>query len=284
MNRRVAKRAAILLGALAFALSFSWGAMEGAGVSAHAPHPGLDFSIGIDADGDTSLDCASSGSPTDECALPTGAQFTVNVFLNARADIPQYEGYDIVLLYDGALAKYTLTSDFWPECAFPAMLEERFSHDWNRDNIPDDPFVALGCATAPPPLGGGPSTYTGLLATTEFTCTGSGEIIMLHHDGGAGGIGATALTEEGPNPGNGYAAVVHAEGRGTTETLTITCGEPPAPTVPAVGGVGVYPGLGGAYTQERGGAIGVVAALLAASAGAVALVAGAWFVRRRQSG
>lgn len=277
MNRRMVTLLAAALGAVLLAVFF-WGDTTGNGeVSADAPHPGLDFSMGIDTDGDTTDDCDSSGSPTDVCVLPDGSQFAVNVYLHDIADIPDYRGYDVVLLYEGVLAKYTFDPDFWPGCDFSAITDpvaSQDSHDWDGDGV-GDPFVGFGCVSALPPLGDGPSTYTGLLATTDFDCVESGEITMVHGITGPETMGATSLTENVDVVHN--VNLVHAEGIGTTETLTVDCVEAPAPTVPSVGGVGVLPDAAG--TDASGGPAGI--AIVAAGAGALALCAAASYARRR---
>jgi len=144
----------------------------------------------------------------------------------------------------------------WPDCGFPATYFEPGQ-------------VAMGCAVGVPPAG--PSTYTGVIGTNDFNCTeseSSGNTIVLVH-----GIANTAFTET--------VGAVHAEGDGTTETLTINCGEAPEPTdtAAAEATATALPPTGNASGIVEDGGVSVVlwiaiGALLAA--GAVGLGAFGW--------
>ncbi len=222
------------------------------------PFPDLDFSIGIDADGDTNDDCGTRPGEATKCFVSQNTTFALRIYLNGLGEIPHYRGYDAVLLYTGVQAKYVVDTGFWPACGLQAILPEEQSHNWPDDDVPDSPFVAFGCVALPPD----PSTYIGLLASTDFNCADSGTVTMVHNITSPEATGATSLTED--------ADLVHAEGIGTTESLTINCVEPAAPTVPAVGGAGTFPDATG------GGAGGVADIALAAC---VASAIGPWPAR-----
>ncbi len=165
------------------------------------PAAGLDFSIGIDTDGDTTDDCSSSGTPTNECVLGAQETFGVNVYLNSLPDkVPAYEMISIVLEYDGV--NWTFAERWaWPDafCLRLAIVPE------------DDGRAELPCGTAMTL-----SDYTGLMVTTDFRCNESGSIALVH------GRGDTVLAAA---PGGTY-----VEGEGTSEALTIICSESPTAT------------------------------------------------------
>lgn len=230
------------------------------------PFPDLDFSIGIDADGDTNDDCGTRPGEATKCFVSQNTTFALRVYLNGLGEIPHYRGYDAVLLYTGVQAKYVVDTRFWPACGLQVILPEEQSYDWPDDDVPDNPFVAFGCLAFPP----APSTYIGMLASTDFNCADSGTITMVHNITTPEATGATSLTED--------VNLVHAEGIGTMETLTVNCVEPPTPTVPPVGGVGTFP-------HATGGGAGSVAgiALATSAVTAIALGGAAWYARRRLS-
>jgi hypothetical protein len=195
----------LALAALAPAL-LAWGPEAGdpaAADNTQVPAAGLDFSMGIDTDGDTTDDCSSSGTPTNECTLAAQETFRVNVYLNSLPDkVDGYEGIDIVLPYIGV--RWTKIHEWpWPE-GFCFTL-------YSASGWLDDGRALLSCATF-----GETSTYLGLMATTDFTCDESGSITMVH------GLEVRTGLAAGPR--------MYAEGDGTTETLTIVCAEPPTPT------------------------------------------------------
>ena len=72
----------------------------------------------------------------------------------------------------------------------------------------------MGCTIGVPPATA--STYTGLIATNDFTCAQSGNVSLPH------GEGISDLVE--------IVGTTHSEA-GVAETLTITCGARPTPTV-----------------------------------------------------
>lgn len=164
-----------------------------------APCAGLDFSLGIDSDGDTVDDCSSKDGASIKCTLDQQSTFQLKFYLNSLpSGVPDYEGFDMSLEYAGVDSKDNATADPWPDCAFPAAFY-------------DDGVVAMGCAVF-----GEASTYTGLMATNDFNCTESGTITMVH------GPNNTDLVE---NAGRS-----HYEGQGTTESLTVNCASTPTPT------------------------------------------------------
>ena len=177
---------------------------------AHIPHAGLDFSVGVDTGGTTADDCDTKDSTTSipsKCALATSANFTVRVYLNALGGVPSYEGWDIQLNYSVVSSLNTVdagpNNGNWPQCGIPASDFGLGSQNF-------------GCSIG---IGAAASTYLGRIATSNFSCSptnGFGSITMVH------GQGSTDLVE-------GLAGV-HAEGVGTSESLTITCGAPPTNT------------------------------------------------------
>ena len=63
-QRRLVRLAALgapLVVLVALLLLVTWGPGGGAKVAADAPHPGLDFSMGVDTNGDTTNDCSTGG-------------------------------------------------------------------------------------------------------------------------------------------------------------------------------------------------------------------------------
>ncbi len=219
------------------------------------PQTGLDFSIGIDADGDTEDDCATDAGGQTKCSVLADGAFTVNVYLRSLpVNVTGYEAFDIRLGYAGVVSREIAGPRPWPDCAFPAVF---FGPD----------IVAFGCVTG---IGAPSSTYVGLIGTAEFTCSEPGTVTMVH----------------GPSDTHLLAPLNYTfnEGEGVTETLAVNCVEPaPTPTAPPVGGFGVLPH--GAESDPPGdGAGGILGIALAASvAGGLALAGAARFVRRRRA-
>jgi hypothetical protein len=163
---------------------------------AHMAHLGLDFSLEVAG---TPTCNTSRGDAT--CTLAAGHEFTVNVNLGPLpSDIPNYEGFDIYITYDGVASRGTPSTAAWPDCAFAAVAP------------PEAGRVAFGCAIGVPPAG--PSTYTGTIGTAQFVCSQAGRIV-LDNTGVNGHM--TDLVE------SGYAE--HTDPT-PTETLNITCGAP----------------------------------------------------------
>jgi hypothetical protein len=203
-----------LFGAVALLLAFGI-AMP---AQAHTPHPGLNFTIG--AVGQAGCNTANGDAV---CYIAPGTTFAVDVMLGSLpSDIPSYEGYDIEIDYTGLTSADDATEASWPDCAYPAQF-------YNTG------LVAMGCTVGTAPAG--PSTYTGVIGTDTFTCSNSGTI-ALHH-----GTGFSILTES--------LGVQHAEGSDTRETLNITCGSRPAPTLSAA--PTALPGTGTGGADQSGG-------------------------------
>jgi len=162
---------------------------------AHAPHEGLDFSIGIDADGDGVDDCDTSGGATS-CHVASGS-LTVSVYLNSGVGL-SYQGLWMVLDYEGirdSMAPQTV----WPHC----------------DRGPVGGFgqqpLSFGCENQ----GSGTSVYVGEVGRASFICLSSaGSVSLLH---GADGYDGTHLIDA--------AGTEHAEDG--SEGLTIECGATP---------------------------------------------------------
>jgi alpha-tubulin suppressor-like RCC1 family protein len=168
--------------------------------NAHAPHSGLNFSIAIDVNGDSTNDCDTNGGSTT-CAIAPGATFVVKWYLNSLPSaVADYAGIQARLTYTGITSKNNASMSAWPDCDIPVSQYPAGEVD-------------VGCVTLPPD-----SSYTGLVGTIGFTCTSgpsSGNAINMLH-----GLGSydTSLLED----------TTHAEGNGTSESLTINCSGPTA--------------------------------------------------------
>jgi uncharacterized repeat protein (TIGR01451 family) len=193
-----------IAGAVALLLVMS-GGMGRHTAEAHIPHPGLDFSMGVDTNGDNIDDCATNGSLPPKCSVPVNGTFAVRIYLNALGGIPSYQGFDVQLNFSSVTSLSQVdagpNNGNWPGCVYAAS-----SFPAGQQNF--------GCS-----VNTTLSTYTGRMATSNFQClnaSGFGTITMVH------GNTLTDLLED--------LSTVHAEGNGTTETLTITCGTPPTLT------------------------------------------------------
>jgi hypothetical protein len=217
---------ALVLGAAIAAFAISQ-------ASAHEPHPGLNFVVGIDG-----VRGCNTRYGDATCEVPRGATFSLEVHLDRLPDdLPTYGGFDIYLEYDGVRALEDGDTSVWPDCAYPASF-------YGRPGRFDPPsFIALACATGIPPAG--PSHYAGIIANNSFVCDAPGHITLAH--GGAEGF--TDLVES-------ETLAKHSEGPGVRETLSITCGGSftPTPTPTATpSGVPALPATGqhGAQSDER---------------------------------
>lgn len=221
--------------AVALALFLSWG-LTTVRVSAHSPHPGLNFTM--TAEGEE--DCDTSAGDT-VCYIDPGTTFTLNVTLDSLPDgVSQYEAFDVTVEYTGLTSADNASTASWPDCGFPAQFFE-------------EGLVAMSCAIGIPPAE--PSTYTGLLGTNDFTCDESGAITLRHGEGNTNLVEAISL--------------IHGEGAGTAETLSITCGDRPTATPPptATPRPGLPPsGSAGAAEGSDSGLWAAIGALLAAAA------------------
>ena len=208
----------------ALGLLLLWGGLAAQPTRAHEPHPGLQLSIGV-----RGVNGCNTRASDVTCTLPTDSDFVVEVSLDSLPDdIDTYQGFDISMRYAGVTPKQDGSNDEWPDCGFPAIYY-------------DDPgVIGLGCAMGVPPAG--PSSYIGPIGTNTFTCTQSGTIALVH------GERDTDIVERVERQPDGTSSAInHAEGAGTSEKLTITCGQLPANTPGVVtvgtpGGPGPTPG------------------------------------------
>jgi hypothetical protein len=169
--------------------------------SAHEPHDGLNFSIGVRG----VAGCNTRASDVS-CTLPQGQPFLVEVWLDELPDdIDVYGGFDLYAEFAGVTPGTDANNDDWPDCGFPAAF------------VGDD-FVGWGCAMGLPPAG--PSSWVGPIGSVTFTCAQDGSITLVH-----GNSDQTDLVEP-PETG----LVKHSEGDGEEEKLTIDCGTVPANT------------------------------------------------------
>lgn len=227
----------------AFGAALIIGGLAVRNASAHEPHPGLEFSIGV-----RGVPGCNTRASDVTCTLPAGQTFVLEVGLDALPnDIPSYEGFDIYLTYAGVTALQDASTDEWPECGFPAS-------SYDRPGV-----IGFACARGLPPAG--PSSYIGPIGTNSFTCSQSGSISLVHSIEGNTDLvqGMVLGPDSDEEVGNN-----HAEGAGTQETLTITCGQVPAGTPGVVtqgtpGGPGPAPRelrtpVGGGQTPGQPGA------------------------------
>jgi hypothetical protein len=231
--------------------------------------PGLDFSMGIDVDGDTNDDCANSGPTAKTCSIPADARFQLRLYLNSLPDgFSSYEAFDLVLVRFGVTSVIeaglpVADANPWPACVFEAI---------SPPSPPISPNVlGLGCVIGLPPAG--PSSYTGLIATADFLCTESGQVAMVHHR-----YGWTALL---PSIIAGY----QAEANWKLESLAIECKEslPPPVPPPAVGGFSRDAAEEDAAVRSAGGDAGSwpIAVLALTGLAAVLTIAPRFATRRR---
>ena len=158
---------------------------------ADSPHTGLDLSIGVGAQ------CDSTAGPA-QCDIEIGQPFTLNFKVNTIPTGFTYAGYDASIDYTGvtvnALSLVQQGAGVWPSCAFPAF-----------------DFSVAGTIAAACGYGGvSPSTYAGVLMHVEFTCAAPGTITLQL------GAGESDLTDQGFVP--------HSEAAGT-ESLAISCAQ-----------------------------------------------------------
>ena len=191
-----------------FAILWSW--HHDCATAPPGPPPpasaGLAFSIGVHTGGSPADDCDTSGGPTT-CILTPGAVFTLNYYLDSLPDgVSSYLALETSVVFNGVITEDVPNIvSRWPDCsAFTAFGVSGAGQE------------AAACSTGlflPLPA----STYTGLIATSDFTCDVDGQISLEH------GEIDTALYED--------SATLHIEGGGSKETLTIDCGVPgPTPT------------------------------------------------------
>ncbi len=162
-----------------------------------APAGPLDFSIGVDTDGNGNDDCGTVPSLPATCYLSPGSSFLVKFYVNSLGSIQTYDGYDARLDYAGVTTMKMIDFSPWPQCDIPVFASPTGG-------------VAFACASF-----NQPSNYAGLLARIKFTCAASGTVSIRH------GPFNTALAT-GLNP--------HPEAISGLEPLTIDCTATPTPT------------------------------------------------------
>jgi hypothetical protein len=170
--------------------------------SAHTPHPGLGFHIAADTNGDSIEDCGTGPGQIQKCFVLNDTTFTLNIYLDSIGDLPTYEGLDFFVQYVGIASEDNPSASAWPDCDVP--------------NIPGAQgagTVEWGCETTGPG-----STYTGLVATSDFTCAEDASVTLVHGDSD------TFVSHPIGTP--------HAEGDGTTDSMEVNCVNelPPTPT------------------------------------------------------
>ncbi len=148
--------------------------------------------MGIDVDGDTADDCSTKAGGNSKCSLAQGSTFTLRAYLNSLGPATGYEGFQVVLHYSGVASKDNASTDAWPDCVFDVSYFETG-------------LVAAGCTVG---INAPPSTFTGLVATNDFTCAANGNITMIH-----GPLDTLIVESEG---------TWHLD-PDVTETLTINC-------------------------------------------------------------
>ena len=210
-------------------------------------------------------------TPTDNnCSVPAGTEFTVQVFLN-KLNLPELDG-DTIAGYGAVQIRLNTTvgltlknrnaveefgpaqAPFWPDCAIRA------------ENKGVNTYLAtctIGQLT-------NESTYTGLVMEADYTCGSPGveskeQVSMVH------GVPAdTHLVDE-------LGGLVLSNG-GATDTITVVCQS-------GVGGITELPEVEEAPLEAAGSSgtsVGVLAGIAAAAvAGVVALGGAAWYARRQ---
>jgi hypothetical protein len=179
---RTAPIVAVALIAVAAAVFVWFSSEDWRSAEADESHPGLDFALAVDIDGDGMNDCGTGapmsvgdGAPDDDldpavvnrtCAVPEiGTQLDVSVYLMSNPDI-SYVGQAGHVYYAG-LTSNGLGDTVWQCATFPAAA-----------NGPD--FENAGAAvgiTAPCNVG---QSNLGLMNTFSFTCTATGSLRLGH--------------------------------------------------------------------------------------------------------
>lgn len=203
---------------MAIALTFSE-RNEPAG--AHAPHPGLNFAIGVDVDGDGTNDCGSGvpeavgdGAPdavpvevtNTTCAAGAGAELSVRGYLTNTGGVG-YEAASIHVEYAGVTPDGHGES-VWEGCVYAVVAGGAG-------------FENSGCTVGP--ASGGPRTHLGVLSIFAFTCSASGTI------GLGAEFGETGITDN----------FFEEHREGGVDVLTVQCGSQPTVTPTAQSTPGV---------------------------------------------
>jgi hypothetical protein len=229
LTRKKARLRVLVIAVLGVAAAFL-GFVTGGHASAHEPHAGLEFHLGVDTNGDSVDDCSTVGDAPGFCAVPIGTMFTVNAYLDSSG-LAGYDGMQVYLGFTGVVAKSDPNGHVWPDCVF-------------QGSIHTATYSAEACAIG---IGAPLSTYVGKVATAAFTCAADGTIALQH------GTPFTNLTN---NSGADY----HAEAG--PDALNIRC------FAPSLGGVAEYPNVESGSSPGLLASVlaGVVAVLLVSGA------------------
>ncbi len=218
------------------------------------PVPAPAFSMRIDVDGNGSNDCGTGVAETTTCFVGPGGVFTVKAHLDHIGGLGSYGGFDLYVEYAGVASNGNPDASPWPDCVFEA------THTSNPT------VVAWSCAIGVEPAT--PSTYMGIIGTTQFTCTGDGTISMVH-----GKFRFTNLVVDSDS--------ARAEGEGTRETLNIRCVTPTPTLPPPVGGISLDgSGKVEVIAGESSGPYGLAMGLAVLAAGPIISVGTIWYVSR----
>ena len=154
----------MLLPITALVFLFAMALLAAPQASAQSPHPGLNFYLSIDTDGDGVDDCDTNGGPTT-CYVRQASIFDVNVYLGPPLpdDIPSYLSFETLLQNNGVSAKGRSTH--WPDGL--CIVED-------AEVRPEGP-IGVGCEVMP---GAFPSTHTGLIAAGIYSCVADGEVTL----------------------------------------------------------------------------------------------------------
>ena len=123
-----------------------------------------EFHIVVDVNGDTVDDCTSLNDFKGPCKLHAGSTFTLSAYLDS-SQVP-YQLLRLELNYSGVTSKDNPDIDsHWPDC-----------------NIVSGSEFGAGSIRAACQVGAGvaPSTYNGLVYTSDFNCASSGQISLDH--------------------------------------------------------------------------------------------------------
>lgn len=188
MNKRTLLVLIAVVGGAAF---FASSGQVNTPADAHSPHAGLQFSIGLDVDGDSVDDCNTSGGPT-VCSVESSAAPKLHLYLDNLGDIAAYSGAEFQVAFSGMTWKGT-GSTTAPNCSGPGLASGNLH--WNC-------LIFFGS-----------QSYTGLIGTAHmnYDCTGPASADILY------GPGETFLVDE--------FTANHSEAG--PDSLTLTCGSPP---------------------------------------------------------
>jgi hypothetical protein len=173
---------------------------------ADAPHPGLDFSIGADVNGDGVDDCDTSGGPSS--CYTTSDSVIATVYLNDLGDLESYRGFAALIKFDGMRSKSD-AEVLWPDC---------------RSRFDGGVVTGVGSFSLHPsckePNENRTSQYVGPLVRFGAFCSPGGALRLRHDPVPAGsGDAQTMLFDK--------AGVTHSESG--YEELSVHCASTPTP-------------------------------------------------------